>query len=367
METEELLKSLSVREKLFQMFILGFAGKIPCAENMNIQKAIQAGLAGVILFSENIHCYEQTVKLTESLQKTARVPLFISIDQEGGRVERTVNIKNKINYLSPAELAAAGNSEYAQIQAHVMSEELKFMGINMNFAPVMDVNTNKNKSIIGSRSFSDNPEKVIELAKPFYHSFMKNSVIPVIKHFPGHGATGEDSHLTMPVVDMAFEKLESIHIKPFIQAIKDGVNAIMVNHVHYRAFNDDPIPASLSKIIVSGYLRKKLGFQGLVVSDDMVMGGVQNYFDSYEACLKGIHAGIDLFIFKYSSDETLKIMEKLHDAVTNGDLSEERIDESVRRILLCKKTYNFWQQRMTDLLFKPEILQKKIDKIRVKE
>lgn len=362
MKIKKLLKSFSAKEKLLQMFILGFPGKHPCAENANIQNAIRAGLGGVILFSENIESYEQTAKLTQNLQNLANTPLFVGIDQEGGRVERTINIKNKINYHSPEELTLTGNPDYAGIHASVMSEELKFMGINMNFAPVLDVNTNKNNPIIGSRAFSSDVQQVIEFARPVYSSFIKNSIMPVVKHFPGHGATGQDSHVTMPVLELPLEELENIHIRPFAQAIQDGVNAIMINHVHYQAFNDDPVPASLSEKIIKDYLRGKLGFNGLIVSDDMVMGGVQNYYDAHEACLKGIEAGIDLFIYRYSSDENMKIIEKLYDSVVKGDLSEKRIDESVKRILLCKEQYSFWQEKFPENIFKPEELQEKIDK-----
>ncbi len=345
------------------MFIMGFPGKVLCEKNKNIQKAIQAGLGGVILFSENIESYEQTAGLAQNLQNTAQIPLFISIDQEGGRVERTINVKNKIKYLSPKELAATANPKYARIQAEVMSEELKFMGINMNFAPVLDVNTNPDNPIIGSRAFSSCPNKVMEFAKPFYCGFMENSIIPVVKHFPGHGDTGKDSHLSMPVLDLSLKELENVHIKPFIRAITDGVDAVMVSHVHYKAFNAEPVPASLSKTIINDYLRRKIGFSGLVVSDDMVMGGIKNYFDSYEACLKGIKAGIDLFIYKHSTDETLKIIESLHEAVLKGDLPEERIDDSVKRILLCKQKYDIQQKAGTDQRFSPEKLQEKINKL----
>ncbi|HSA07124.1 MAG TPA: glycoside hydrolase family 3 protein [Candidatus Gastranaerophilales bacterium] len=339
MKIEKLLDTLSLEQKIFQMFILGFSGVSLGKDNLNIQKAVRLGLGGIILFSENIRSYSQAAKLTQNLQKIAKIPLFISIDQEGGKVERTGNVKNKIKYLSPGELAAGENPEAARIQAEIMSKELKFMGINMNFVPVIDVNTNPDNPIIGIRSFGNNPDTVIKFAKPVYETFIKNKIIPVVKHFPGHGPTGEDSHLTMPVVELDMEELENIHIKPFKQAIDDGVNAIMANHAHYKAFNKEGLPASLSHAILNEYLREKLKFKGIVISDDMVMGGIKNYFTGYEACLKGIQAGIDVFIYRDSSEEIFELAKKLCDAVKKGELAEDKINESVKRILICKEKF----------------------------
>ncbi len=354
MKTDKLLKSLSLKQKIFQMFILGFSGENLSSGNLNIQKAIQTGLGGIILFSENIKSYNQTAKLTQDLQNMASIPVFVSIDHEGGKIERTINIKNKINYLSPGELAVKGNPVSAHIQAETMAKELNSIGVNMNFAPVMDVNTNKKNPIIGIRSFGSDPDTVIEFSKAVYKTFIKNSIIPVAKHFPGHGDTGEDSHLTMPVVDLSFEELENIHIKPFKQAVKDGINAIMVSHVHYTAFENETLPtshkqelqslvtpASLSQNILKNYLRGNLKYKGLIISDDMVMGGIKNYYKNYDACVRGINAGIDIFVFRDSSDKTLNIIEKLCAAVKNGDLSEDRINESAQRILQCKEKFLF--------------------------
>ncbi len=333
---EEFLSSLSLKEKIFQMFILGFSGIEINQQNLNIQNAITSGLGGVILFSGNIDSYEQAAKLTSSLQSMAKVSLFMSIDQEGGRVERTINVKNKINYLSPFNLAQTGSPDNARVQAEKMVDELKYMGINMNFAPVLDVNTCKHNPIIGIRAFSDDTDTVIKFAKPVYETFMKNNIIPVVKHFPGHGDSCEDSHHTMPCINLSFEELENVHIRPFKTAFEDGVSAVMVSHSCYRAFDNENLPASLSENVIKNYLRAKMGFKGLIISDDMVMGGVQNYYDSTEACIKGIKAGIDLFIFRYSDDGTINIINSLVDCVESGVLSRELINESVWRIINCK-------------------------------
>lgn len=333
------VNSLSLSEKIFQMFILGFSGTELCEQNINIQNAAKSGLGGVILFSENIISYNQAAHLTSELQKLARMPLFISIDQEGGKVERTINVKNKINYLAPMDIAATNNPEKARQQAEDMVKELKSIGVNMNFAPVLDVNTCVENPIIGIRSFGSTPETVIRFAKPVYTTLLKNGITPVVKHFPGHGDTREDSHHTMPCVDLAMDELESQHIAPFKEAFSDGINVVMVAHACYEAFDTDATPASLSKNVIKSYLRGKMGFDGLVLSDDMVMGGVKNYYDGIDACLKGIDAGIDMFIFRNSDESILSIIHKLVECVENGVLSENTINESVRRILACKLSH----------------------------
>lgn len=339
MDIQNLLKNLTLEQKILQMFIMGFHGTELCKQNLNIQKALKSGLGGVILFSENIASYEQTAFLTSDLQKISTIPLFMSIDQEGGRVERTINIKNKINYLSPKVLADTGSVESTREQAQIMADELKSMGINMDFAPVLDVNTNPNNPIIGVRSFGNNPQIVIEHSQQVYKTLMNNNIIPVVKHFPGHGDTGEDSHHTMPRVELEMSELENIHIKPFKQAFLDGVNAVMVSHVHYTAFDAEPTPASMSPNIIDHYLKEKMGFNGIVISDDMVMGGVKNYYDTLESCIKGIEAGIDVFIFRNCTEEMLKLVYKLVEKVENGVLSIQRIDESVKKILNCKSFF----------------------------
>lgn len=334
----EELKKNNIKKNIYQKFILGFKGTKP---DENIKTAIKSGLGGVILFSENIESYEQAASLTAELQSLANIPLFISIDQEGGKIERTKNVKNKINYLSPAELSSTKDPEKGKLQAEIMIQELKSIGVNMNFAPVLDVNTNCNNPIICDRSFGCDSETVIKYARPVYQTFLKSGIIPVVKHFPGHGDTCEDSHHTMPVVDLKHKELENIHIKPFKTAIEDDIEAIMTAHAHYTAFDKGALPASLSKNIITNHLRNKLGFKGLVISDDMVMGGIKKYYEPVEACLMGIKAGIDIFIFRDSDTEILSIIDKLVEYTENGVLSKVQIDDSARRILACKVTNGF--------------------------
>jgi len=332
------INNLSIREKILQMFILGFSGTELSNSGHNIQNLVGSGLGGVIYFAENIISYEQTAALSKDLQKISKTPLFISIDQEGGRVERTGNIKNKEKYLSPKELAEKNSMDLIKQQTQIMVKELKSMGINMNFAPVLDVNTNEMNPIIGVRSFGNNPDDVIKYSEPVYKILNQNNIIAVGKHFPGHGDTSVDSHIDLPVVDLPLDELENIHIKPFKSAIDNGLNAIMAAHVFYKAFGKQ-IPSSLSKEIITDYLKIKLGYKGLVISDDMIMGGISKNYSSLEACIKGINAGIDIYIYRNSNDEIIKLINDLEEAVIKNLIPISRINESVEKIFLIKEKY----------------------------
>lgn len=332
-------KNMNLKEKISQMFIMGFSGTSLTSENINIQNLIKNGLGGVIYFAENIESYNQIRNLSEELQALSEIPLFISIDQEGGRVERTKNIKNKIDYLTPMALASIKNPEFVKRHTEIMVRELKFMGVNMNFAPVLDVNTNPDNPVIGIRSFGSNPDEVIKYSEPVYKTFAENNIIPVGKHFPGHGETSVDSHFDMPVTDLSLKELENIHIKPFKHALNKGLDALMISHVFYKCFNGENTPASLSEEIITKYLKEKLNFKGLIISDDMVMGGISKHYNYLEACIKGINVGIDLFIFRNSGDDMIKLIDELTDAAEKGLISLERTDESVNKILFFKEKY----------------------------
>jgi len=352
------MNNLSIREKIYQMFILGFEGTTAAEENLNLKRAIKNGLGGIILFSKNIISYAQSHDLVLSLQKSSEMPLFVSIDQEGGKVERTINVKNKYIYQSPMILAKGKNIGKIGEQTQIMSEELGFIGVNMNFAPVLDVNTNPKNPIIGERSFGNTPEEVILYSETVYRTFKENKIIAVGKHFPGHGDTSVDSHIDLPVVDLGFEELERLHISPFKKAIENGIDALMIAHVFYKNWKVNQkntasmqasksaqppfslsTPASLSSSIITDYLKGELGFKGLVVSDDMVMGGVTKDYSPLEACIAGINAGIDVFIYRHSDDETLNLIENLVKACENGEISEAKVTASAEKIIALKKQY----------------------------
>ena len=332
---KDLLKKLNIEQKLYQMFILGYEGENPHA-CPNLVHALKSGLGGVIFFTQNIYDKERFKNAVQMIKEDSLIPLFLSIDQEGGRVERTLNLYGKSHYLSAREAAQYGEDTVKQ-QSQWISEELKYLGLNMNFAPVLDVDTNPDNPVIADRSYSKNPDEVIKFGKIAAQTYLNNGIIPVGKHFPGHGDTSVDSHHEMPETNLSIEEMDKIHIKPF-KALCSMLPAIMVAHVHYTAFDKDKIPASVSGNIINGYLRNKLGFKGIVISDDMVMGGIKK-FSPFEACKLAINAGVNMFIYRNSDDCTINLIEQLANAVKSGEIDEKNIDKSLEYIFLIKKCF----------------------------
>lgn len=325
--------NLTLKQKIAQMFITGYSGFDfkSCPEFL---KLLESGLGGVIFFTQNIQSKEQFKFQIEELKKISKIPLFLSIDQEGGRVERTENIHGDKKYLS-AKFAAQKGAEFLKKQTFEMLSELQEYGINMNFAPVLDVNTEDKNPIIGERAYSDNADEVIKYSTIVLEEYKKFKIIPVGKHFPGHGAAKSDSHLTMPQIDLSFDELNNNHIKPFKTACDMGLNAVMVAHVHYCAIDEENIPSSLSKNAIQKILRDELKFNGVVISDDMVMGGVSSY-SPFEACKKAIEAGVNMFIYRDTDDNVIRLISELERNIQNGVIDEKLIDLSVEKILKLK-------------------------------
>lgn len=326
-------EELTLEQKIYQIFILGYEGDKPFACS-NLVNALKAGLGGVIFFTQNITDADGFKKSVQQIKDISILPPFLSIDQEGGRVERTLNLYGGSHYVS-ARAAAQKGEDFVKEQTEQIAKELKDFGLNMNFAPVLDVDTNPNNPIIAERSFSYDSDEVIKFGKIAAQTYLKNGIIPVGKHFPGHGDTFLDSHKDMPEVNLNLESLENIHIKPF-KALLNDLPAIMAAHVHYSAFNKEKIPASISPEILNGYLRQNLGYKGLIISDDMVMGGIKK-FSSYEACKRAINAGVNMFIFRNADDAVMELISSIIKAVKNNEIGIEKIDKSIEYIKSVKK------------------------------
>ena len=312
-----------MREKVYQKFILG------CE---NPSEALRKGLGGVIFFAKDIKTTSQVKSQIKEYQQIALIQPFISIDQEGGRVERTEAIRPR--RLS-AKKAFEKGEEYLKAQSEEISKELADLGFNLNFAPCIDVNTNPKNPIIGERAFSSNPQDVIKGANIFINASRKYGIIPCIKHFPGHGDADSDSHLTLPEINLNIDKMESNHIKPFKQIINEYIEMVMVAHLHCTCFDKEILPTSLSKNAIN-YLRNKLNYNGVVITDDMNMNGVQA-FGSLEACIMAIEAGVDMFIFRSSDDTTLELIEKLTEVVEKDEKLKNLVNKSYERIMDLKK------------------------------
>ena len=310
-----------LREKVFKMFIVGTGA--------NFDYALENNVGGVIFFTDDIQSKDSFKNLINRIKSYYNdFNPILSIDQEGGRVERTENIR-KERFLSPM-FAYQKGQEYLSEQTELILSELKSFGINMNFAPCLDVNSNPNNPIIGERAFSDKTEDVCrgwDIVKPIYDKF---EITPVIKHFPGHGDADTDSHLALPEINLTIEEMDNVHIYPFRHAIQTGAKVVMVAHLHCSCFDKDVIPTSLSKNCI-GYLRNNLNFNGIIVSDDMYMKGLSKY-NMTEACLMGINAGINMFIYRNSSDETINVIEDIIKLAQKDEKLREKIEYSYNKI-----------------------------------
>ena len=320
---------MDIREKLYQMFILGLDGN-------GYKEALTKGLGGIIFFTKDIQTPEQFKNLCAEITSQSKITPFLSIDQEGGRVERTENIHGGKKYLS-AKFAFEKGKEFLRNQTDEIAKELKSYGINMNFAPCIDVNTNPNNPIIGERAFSNKPEEVILGLKIVSATYRNNGIIPCVKHFPGHGDANADSHLTLPQINLTLKEMEQTHIKPFADAVKDGIEMVMVAHLHCTCFEKDEIPTSLSKNTIN-YLRKSLNFNGVAISDDMIMKGVAK-FGAKTACEMGIRAVLNMFIYRNSLPETIDIIEFLVQKAQSDRELFANIETSFEKIIELKKKF----------------------------
>ncbi len=328
-------EDLTLKQKILQMFIVGFNGQ-NYAFNRNFTELLKQGLGGIIFFTHNISTEKQFKELISNLSKDAPVPMFYSIDQEGGRVERTEKIHGGKKYLSAQQAFEMGIS-YLQNQTKEIALELKSYGINMNFAPVLDVNTTEENPVIGERAFSANVDEVTNAGKVVIREYEKYGIISVGKHFPGHGAATADSHRTLPVIDLPKDEIENIHIKPFKEAINIGLNSIMAAHVLYPQL-DSENPASVSKKIINDILINNLGFEGLIITDDMEMNGIKG-LSRIEACTKAINAGISMFIFRDTTKDIVELINDIETAVKTGLIPEDKINTAVNKIFNIKEKY----------------------------
>lgn len=316
-----------LREKVYQMFITGTGPKLDYALNN--------GLGGVIFFTRDIETKEQFKLLVSNIKnKTINILPFLSIDQEGGRVERTENIHPRYD---SQRTAFQKGADCLKKQTNMIISELDEYGLNMNFAPCIDVNSNPNNPIIGERAFSDNPDDVCRGFDIVFNEYKKSDIIPVVKHFPGHGDADKDSHKELPEISLSLKEMENVHIKPFVHAINRGIDCIMVAHLHCSCFEKEPIPTSLSKNCID-YLRSKLNFKGVVISDDMFMKGVAAY-GMKQSCLMGIKAGINLFIYRDASEETISLIDDIIALAQKDNELREQIEHSYDEIIKLKNKH----------------------------
>ncbi|MCR5128180.1 MAG: glycoside hydrolase family 3 protein [Lachnospiraceae bacterium] len=385
---ESLLAQMSLEEKVGQMMVPSFriwkeipsagidnmnrtvenTGTTPAAVNVTeLNDEIRACIAkyhfgGTVLFAENCRDAEQVLKLTTEIQKTnlagGGIPMLIAADQEGGTVARIGFGTSGTGNMS---LAATGDPQYAHDMAAVFGEELSVLGINTDFAPVLDVNKNPNNPVIGIRSFSDDPNLVAQYGIAYMQGLHDTGTIATLKHFPGHGNTDTDSHTGFPCINESYEALKNSDLVPFQAAIDAGADMIMTAHIQYPQIEKQTyiskssgeevyLPATMSRTILTGILRQDMGFDGVIVTDALDMAAIADNFQMDDVICLSINAGVDMILLPIITDtdkfhETERIVESTVAMVKDGRISEEQVDASVRRILRLKERYGLLDRK----------------------
>jgi len=323
-----------------QLFLVYFEGAefSPALEEMIRNYHV----GGLIFYSiaGNIQTLPQVAQLIVAAQAQARVPLWIAIDQEGGPVVRLT--EGVTVFPSAMAVAAAGSLTKAEAMARAVGTELKSLGFNLNFAPVVDVNSNPHNPIIGIRAFGSDPKQVADYGLALWRGYRQAGILCTPKHFPGHGDTDIDSHLGLPRVDRPLEALQTTELRPFQALIQAGAEAIMTAHVVMPALGSVR-PATLAPEVVSGWLRQRLGFQGLVLTDSLTMGAIARTYGIPEAAELAFRAGADVLLFGADPGFTPAIQKEAYAHLLRefraGRLSVEQLDRSVERILTLKRRY----------------------------
>ncbi len=322
-----------------QMLMVGIGGYQLTTAELNICQSLNFG--GFLLFSRNCCEPAQLHSLCRALSNATDYRPFIAIDEEGGRVHR---LPPPFTHFPPAALVGETvNPDLAFRVGRAVAAELTLLGVNLNFAPVLDVSSNGKNPIIGDRSFGTTPDRVATMALAWSEGLSSMGIIPCGKHFPGHGHTETDSHLQLPRVTKSLGELHAVELKPFIHACRSRIEALMTAHVVFPAL-DDKFPATLSSRIITGVLRQELGYDGLVFSDDMKMKAITENFDAGEAALSSVRAGIDVLLYCHDVSKAASIVELLCRKARHDRQLRARIEESTARIDKLKKRC-LWQHR----------------------
>ncbi|WP_336207801.1 beta-N-acetylhexosaminidase [Nonomuraea sp. LPB2021202275-12-8] len=337
------LAKMSVEEKVGQLFmpvLYGTAADSVSGENQARYGAQTPAkvidryhLGGVILFPANVRSVDQVVKLTNGMQKAADVPLLIGTDQENGLVSRMSALMTP--FPGAAQIGATKDPKVSRAVARATGEELRALGINLDFAPVADVNVNPRNPVIGKRAFGDQPAEVSKMVAAAVKGFDDAGVAATAKHFPGHGDTTVDSHTGLPVIKHTRAQWKRLDAPPFKAAINANVDAIMSAHIVFPNLDPSGNPATLSKPILTGLLRQELGFDGVISTDALNMAGVRKKYGDGEVAVRAVLAGADLLLMPY---DFAKAYNAVLSAAKSGRISKQRLDQSVTRLLNLKQT-----------------------------
>lgn len=346
--TKDVLGKMSLREKVGQLFIVrpealaenSNAETAPATDRVDdavISRIEEYPVGGIALFSRNITSAEQLPMFISDLQSSSKYPLFIAVDEEGGRVARIANsgYYDVASYKNMEDIGKSGDASKAEEVGRQIGSYLKELGFNLDFAPVADTNTNPQNIVIGDRSYGSDPALVARMVSAQLDGMHDSGIMGTIKHFPGHGDTKDDTHSGYVSIEKTWDELKECELVPFITALPKA-DMVMVSHITAVNVTSDKLPTSMSETMITGKLRNELGYDGVIITDAMAMGAVADNYTSAEAAVTAVKAGVDIVLMPQNLDEAFN---GVMNAVTDGEISMERLDESVLRILKMKAKY----------------------------
>ena len=336
---DEAMKQMTLEQKIGQMFIvctdsLDFNAETEITDQMK-ENLNQYQPGGVILFSFNLDNRDQTSQFISDMKQTTEIPMFIAVDEEGGNVARIANTDGMgtTKFPTMASIGETGDPSQAYNVGNTIGREISELGFNLDFAPVADLATNENNTEIGERSFGSDSELVSQMVSQEIKGLQQNGVSATLKHFPGQGNAGEDTHKGYVNLDVTIDRLRDNEFLPFEEGIAAGADLIMMSHVSVKAITQSDVPASLSSLMVNDILREELQYDNVIITDAMNMKIITKFYDSGQAAIAAIKAGNDIILMP---DDFESAYEAVREAVKDGTLSEKRINSSVRRILKVK-------------------------------
>lgn len=333
---EELqLDKMTLEQKAAQTVVAGLAG---VEVDEEFKALADKGIGGAILFGDNITDASQLVTLTNQIKACAgEIPIMIAMDEEGGDVTRLPD--DVLSMPSAYKIASVGSTDYANLAGKNLGNQIKAFGLSTGFSPVLDIWSNPDNTVIGTRAYGTTADEVCTYGIAALRGVMSTGAIAVAKHFPGHGDTDVDSHYGLPVVAKTKAELEQMELLPFKEAIANDIPGIMAAHILCSELDPDN-PASLSKAIVTDLLKGELGFNGVVFTDDLTMGAISEQYTPDEAAVKALNAGCDMLLVCFEYENAQNTIDAIVSAVDNGELDEERLNDAVLRILTMKSKYN---------------------------
>lgn len=338
--------SMSLEEKVGQMIFGGIEGVELSEKSREMIREDKVG--GIIFFKDNLVNANQIVTLLNSIKAEnmqQQYPLFLGIDQEGGRVTRIPELNN---LPTNKQIGKKDNPALAFQLGELLGKQLNAFGFNLDFAPVLDVDSNPNNPVIGDRSFGSDPKLVSELGISTMKGLQSENVISVIKHFPGHGDTEVDSHIELPIVSKNMKELQALEFIPFQNALKSGADVVMIGHILLPEIDANK-PSSISNVVITKILREQLKYEGVVMTDDMTMKAILDNYEIGEAAVEAVKAGNDIVLIAHDYEKVHRAIQAILEAVRNEEIKVEQIDRSVERILQLKEKYQLSNDQLSSI------------------